>query len=472
MLSPLVTKNNKRVFSTSKDDSEQYTAETQNILSPTDFSDFDNSNSLPFENQSDTEKTLPTQQPAQHQRQHNKNNLIDRFIPNRKISRLNIAFSNAHQTLEDQILKENKITQDDRQMNISQLYKSHILGLSPQQKQLELYPFKNQNILVYKDQQQKSPLINQQSQFFQLDDNLQNYLFRNTRKIPKVPYKVLDAPALQDDFYLNLIDWSQLNILAVGLSSCVYLWSAQNSKVTKLCDLGISDSVTSVSWSLRGQYLAIGTNVGDVQIWDTNKLKQVNLLKGHTARVGCLAWNSQVLTSGSRDKSILHRDIRQSSNFIQRLQGHKQEVCGLKWSFDEQQLASGGNDNKLFVWSPNSTQPVCKFRNHMAAVKALAWSPHQHGLLVSGGGTADRTIRFWNTLNSVQLNVIDTGSQAVSYTHLTLPTICSVQISVVAVSLKKKKRIKNKKEKLQQQQYNKQTKKKNDRKEVNTYKES
>eukprot|EP00825_Cyclidium_porcatum_P009059 TRINITY_DN14556_c0_g1_i1.p2 TRINITY_DN14556_c0_g1~~TRINITY_DN14556_c0_g1_i1.p2 ORF type:complete len:168 (+),score=20.80 TRINITY_DN14556_c0_g1_i1:185-688(+) len=34
-------------------------------------------------------------------------------------------------------------------------------------------------------------------------------------------------------------------------------------------------------------------------------------------------------------------------------------------------------------------------------------------------------------------NVI--GVAAVSYTHLTLPTICSVQISVVAVSLKKKK---------------------------------
>eukprot|EP00825_Cyclidium_porcatum_P008903 TRINITY_DN14470_c0_g1_i4.p1 TRINITY_DN14470_c0_g1~~TRINITY_DN14470_c0_g1_i4.p1 ORF type:complete len:147 (-),score=18.18 TRINITY_DN14470_c0_g1_i4:92-532(-) len=31
------------------------------------------------------------------------------------------------------------------------------------------------------------------------------------------------------------------------------------------------------------------------------------------------------------------------------------------------------------------------------------------------------------------------SSEAVSYTHLTLPTICSVQISVVAVSLKKKK---------------------------------
>lgn len=42
---------------------------------------------------------------------------------------------------------------------------------------------------------------------------------------------MLDAPALQDDFYLNLVDWSSLNVLAVGLGSCVYLWSACTSKV-------------------------------------------------------------------------------------------------------------------------------------------------------------------------------------------------------------------------------------------------
>jgi cell division cycle 20-like protein 1, cofactor of APC complex len=29
------------------------------------------------------------------------------------------------------------------------------------------------------------------------------------RKIAEKPYKVLDAPALSDDFYLNLVDWSQ-----------------------------------------------------------------------------------------------------------------------------------------------------------------------------------------------------------------------------------------------------------------------
>lgn len=155
------------------------------------------------------------------------------------------------------------------------------------------------------------------------------------RKILKVPFKVLDAPALQDDYYLNLIDWSHQNLLAVGLSSCVYLWSASSSRVTKLCDLGSNDSVTSVSWSVRGPFLSIGTNNGEVQIWDSVKLKKVNTLKGHSARVGTLSWNSSVLTSGSRDKSILCRDIRTESSYVMKLVGHKQEVCGLKWSFDE-----------------------------------------------------------------------------------------------------------------------------------------
>jgi cell division cycle 20-like protein 1 (cofactor of APC complex) len=109
------------------------------------------------------------------------------------------------------------------------------------------------------------------------------------RKIAKIPYKVLDAPALQDDFYLNLVDWSPYNNLAVGLSSCIYIWSATNSKVTKLHDLGPRDSVTSVCWSKRGQHLSIGTNSGLVQVWDVNKCALVRSMKGHEGRVGAIA---------------------------------------------------------------------------------------------------------------------------------------------------------------------------------------
>ncbi|MEW5316347.1 MAG: hypothetical protein WDW38_007726 [Sanguina aurantia] len=219
------------------------------------------------------------------------------------------------------------------------------------------------------------------------------------RRIARAPFKVLDAPSLQDDFYLNLIDWSSQNVLAVGLGSCVYLWSAHTSQVTKLTDLASlasPDTVTSVSWSQKGTYLSVGTNSGTVQLWDVGKQSLVRTLDGHRAHVGSIAWGAQIMSSGSRDKHILQRDIR---------------VCGLKWSPDDRQLASGGNDNQLLIWSASMSSAQLKFSDHTAAVKAIAWSPHQHGLLASGGGTADKCIRFWNTTTGCALEKIDTGSQ-------------------------------------------------------------
>jgi len=182
--------------------------------------------------------------------------------------------------------------------------------------------------------------------------------------------------------------------------------------VTKLTDLGPHEQVSSVSWSNSGQNLAVGTTQGILQNWDVEKQKIVRKLEGHSGRIGCVAWNSTFLSSGSRDKKILHRDMRMKENFFSELKGHKQEVCGLKWSPDETQLASGGNDNNLIVWNrANNNKPLVKFNQHKAAVKAIAWNPHQHGTLCSGGGTADRCIRFWDTLACRPLHHVDTGSQ-------------------------------------------------------------
>ncbi|KAG2276092.1 hypothetical protein Bca52824_058647 [Brassica carinata] len=213
---------------------------------------------------------------------------------------------------------------------------------------------------------------------------------KSARNILKSAYKVLDRPALQDDFYLNLVDWSAQNVLAVGLANSF------------IC-------VCSVSWALRGTHLAIGTSSGTVEIWDA--LQRIRTMEGHRLRVGALAWSSSVLSSGSRDKSILQRDIRCQEDHVSKLTGHKSEVCGIKWSYDNRELASGGNDNKLLVWNQHSTQPVLRYCEHTAAVKAIAWSPHLHGLLASGGGTADRCIRFWNTTTNTSLSCVDTSSQ-------------------------------------------------------------
>jgi len=236
---------------------------------------------------------------------------------------------------------------------------------------------------------------------------------RPVRRLPRRPYKILDAPDLQDDFYLNLIDWSSENTLAVGLGCSVYLWSAVSGQVTRLCDFNREDNlVTAVSWHGDGRQVAIGTQLGYVTIWDIERRKEINRLEGHSARVTALEWRGNRLASGSRDRTILQRDVRNPPTHITRcLRGHRLEVCGLQWSPTHRYLASGGSDNRLLVWADDWPEPVYAFNEHTAVVKALGWSPHKSGLLASGGGSADRCLRFWNVLTGKQVQCIDTGAQ-------------------------------------------------------------
>lgn len=127
--------------------------------------------------------------------------------------------------------------------------------------------------------------------------------------------------------------------------------------------------------------------------------------------VGALAWCNNILTSGSRDHNILHRDVRSSRPYFRELNRHIQEVCGLKWSPDGSMLASGGNDNNLMIWESHQNKVLWTFSDHTAAVKAIGWNPHSRGVLVSGGGTADKTIRFWNAISGTPISSYDTGSQ-------------------------------------------------------------
>ena len=277
---------------------------------------------------------------------------------------------------------------------------------------------------------------------------------RQLRNVSKTPYRVLDAPELADDFYLNLVDWSSTNVLGVGLGSSVYLWTAHTAVVSKLCDLAsTNDTVSSISWVQKGSTLAVGTLTGRMHIYDANTLQlQRTYQQAHTQRIGALAWNSHVLSSGSRDRMVHHRDVREpGTRPFRKSAGHRQEVCGLRWNSDSAAqgglLASGGNDNKVCIWDlrssrrhagrngagnaeeggaaaqplPAGDSPLWKFHEHTAAVKALAWDPHVAGVLATGGGTQDKHIRFWNVQFGNMLSELDTGSQVRPPRHSCLP---------------------------------------------------
>ncbi|CAO2047845.1 unnamed protein product [Urochloa humidicola] len=255
--------------------------------------------------------------------------------------------------------------------------------------------------------------------------NLQAKPAKQRRHIPQSAERTLDAPELVDDYYLNLLDWGSNNVLSIALGDTVYLWDASSGSTSELVSVDEdSGPITSVSWAPDGRHIAVGLNSSDVQLWDTSSNRLLRTLRGvHEARVGSLAWNNSILTTGSMDGKIVNNDVRIRNHVVQTYEGHSQEVCGLKWSGSGQQLASGGNDNLLHIWdvsmassmpSAGRNQWLHRLEDHTAAVKALAWCPFQSNLLASGGGGSDRCIKFWNTHTGACLNSVDTGSQVCS----------------------------------------------------------
>lgn len=55
--------------------------------------------------------------------------------------------------------------------------------------------------------------------------------------------------------------------------------------------------------------------------------------------------------------------------------------------------------------------PLVNFQEHQAAIRALAFSPTSQNIIVTGGGTSDKTIKMWDINTGEIINSIDTGSQ-------------------------------------------------------------
>lgn len=98
--------------------------------------------------------------------------------------------------------------------------------------------------------------------------------------------KILDAPNIKNDYYVNIIDWGKNNVLAVALGGALYLWNSENKSILKLLEVqGDSDYPTSIAWSEDTRSLAVGYMHSTLQLWDTETAKCVSLMRFLTCRL-------------------------------------------------------------------------------------------------------------------------------------------------------------------------------------------
>ncbi|ELR14387.1 WD domain, G-beta repeat-containing protein [Acanthamoeba castellanii str. Neff] len=233
----------------------------------------------------------------------------------------------------------------------------------------------------------------------------------STRRLPSVADKVLDAPGIRDDYYLNLLDWSAQNTLAVALDRSLYLWNATTSDIDMLFEMPDTDAddyITSVSWMADGNILAVverdgtqlasGGNDNILNVWDEGRTEARFRLDHHTSAVKAVAWcpwQAGLLASGggAADRCIKMWNTR-SGACVNSVDTGSQ-VCGLVWSRTHKELVSshGYSQNQLAVWKYPTMAKVGEMHGHTSRVLFMSLSPDGQ-TIVSGAG--DERLRFWN----------------------------------------------------------------------------
>ncbi|KAL1983438.1 hypothetical protein VTN96DRAFT_10344 [Rasamsonia emersonii] len=202
--------------------------------------------------------------------------------------------------------------------------------------------------------------------------------------LPVVPFRILDAPLLRNDFYCSILAYCYTSdLLAVGLCSSVFLWSeAHGLEYPPFPDQPIENYITSLSFSSTEggrSILAVGRQSGQVCLWSTFE-DAVRFETTHPTPVSCVAFKQVT----SRRQSTRFHGIEVSMEdlavgdecgyvwyysvewpdygpeesddwdgtmtLLAKIAAHKQQICGLAWSPDGIYLATGGNDNACLLF--------------------------------------------------------------------------------------------------------------------------
>ncbi|GAB0203491.1 cell division cycle protein 20 B [Grus japonensis] len=204
---------------------------------------------------------------------------------------------------------------------------------------------------------------------------------------PLEPEVRLHITGLRNDYYLNILDWSLENLIAVAVGPAAHIWNGGTLQAIENIDLNYSSKYIS---SRLGYKEELALQLAPV-------MEKCN---------------------GSRLGSIHHHDVRVAQHHVGTLCQNKQSICSLKWSLTNQVLASGSSDGILNIWPSDpgvklQSQPL-KTIPHSSAVKAVNWCPWQSNVLATGGGMKDGILRVWDINREKIIQSAATDSQICS----------------------------------------------------------
>jgi WD40 repeat protein len=168
--------------------------------------------------------------------------------------------------------------------------------------------------------------------------------------------------------------------------------AAMNSRTIK----EHQDGVSSVVLFSNSQHIASCSYDGTIIISDAHTLQVMHTIRGHDARVFCIgvSMDGTRLASGHYEGTIKVHELKDGAapTELFTVKGHTQCVRAVKFSPDDQKIASCSDDRTVLLLSARSGERLLTFRFHGGLVFCLAWSRDSKLVACAGWGAIIRVI--------------------------------------------------------------------------------
>ncbi len=174
--------------------------------------------------------------------------------------------------------------------------------------------------------------------------------------------------------------------------------------------------VSLTRFSPDGKTIAAGNWGGSIKLLDVPDLNDKRLLRGHTDRVGGISWypgatlpevghsaDAVNLASGGGEGNIHLWSLNQDTP-LSTLAGHTGRVCRVEFHPSGKYLASASYDTTWRLWDVEKTTEILLQEGHSREVYALSFSP-DGSLLASAG--LDSIGRIWDLRSGRTVMIMD-----------------------------------------------------------------
>lgn len=163
--------------------------------------------------------------------------------------------------------------------------------------------------------------------------------------------------------------------------------------------------VSITRFSPNGEIIAAGNWGGGIKLLDVPNLNEKRTLRGHTDRLGGISWvpgatlpgsnitdDNVNLASGGGEGNVHLWSLNQDTP-VASLSGHSQRVCRVEFHPSGKYLASASEDTTWRLWDVETTTELLLQEGHSRGVYAVSFST-DGSLVVSGG--LDSAGRIWD----------------------------------------------------------------------------